>query len=145
LKPAEITKNAKMTGQSAPELAGHDSVSDAQKGGAYMIFNRPDPTKIRGSDPDGQLRRTDGSTNDPHGGLEAIPRNRPDADPIEELATIDSDSHDNNPDRPHLANQPGSKPGFGPNPNAEKLVGNPELGIDPREAAGSWQNGPKEP
>ena len=75
----------------------------------------------------------------------AIPSDRPDPDPISELATIDGNSQDNDPDRPHLAHQPGPKPGFGPDPNAEKLVGNPELGIDPREASGSWENGPKAP
>lgn len=110
-----------------------------------MTIDKSGPIENASSDPDSQLRRTGGSVNDPHGGQEAIPRNRPDADPIEELATIDSDSQDNRPDRPRLANQPGPKPGFGPNPTAEKLVGNPELGIDPRETAGSWQNGPKAP
>lgn len=99
-----------------------------------MTANHPDPINNPGSDPNSQLRRTGGSENDPHGGQEAIPHNRPDPDPIEELATIDADSQDNNPDRPNLASQPGPKPGFGPNPNAEKLEGNPELGIDPREA-----------
>ena len=64
---------------------------------------------------------------------------------IEELATIDGNSLDNRPDTPHLARQPGPKPGFGPDPNAERLVGNPELGIDPREAPKSWENGPKAP
>lgn len=59
---------------------------------------------------------------------------RPDPDPISELATIDDSGAGGAPDRPHLANQPGSKPGFGPDPHAEKLEGNPELGIDPREA-----------
>ena len=84
-------------------------------------------------------------TNDPLGGHETAPRNGPDADPIVELATIDDRGEGNGPDRPHLANQPGPKPGLGPNPNAEKLVGNLELGVDPRDAAGSWQNGPKAP
>lgn len=102
---------------------------------APMTLNQPDPINNPGSDPNASARRTGGSSNDPHGGHEGSPDNRPDPDPISELATIDSDSQDNDPDRPHLANQPGPKPGFGPNPHAEKLGGNPELGIDPREAA----------
>ena len=110
-----------------------------------MTLNRPDPIQNAALNPNAKMRRTGGSASDPHGGQEAIPRGRPNPDPIEELATIDGDSQDNWPDRPQLANQPGPKPGFGPNPTAEKLVGNPELGIDPREAAGAWQNGPKVP
>lgn len=98
-----------------------------------MNVYKSDPIENAGSDPDGQIRRTGGSANDPHGGQEAVPRTRPDADPIEELATIDAGNQDNDPDRPHLASQPGPKPGFGPNPNSAKLEGNPELGIDPRE------------
>lgn len=100
-----------------------------------MTANHPEPINNPGSHQDSQVRRTGGSGNDPHGGQEATPRNRPDPDPIEELATIDTENQDNNPDRPHLANQPGPKPGFGPNPDVEKLEGNPGLGIDPREAA----------
>jgi hypothetical protein len=78
-------------------------------------------------------------------GNAAFRSGRPDPDPISELATIDTDSQDNDPDRPRLARQPGPKPGFGPDPNSEKLEGNPELGIDPREPSGTWQNGPKAP
>ena len=32
------------------------------------------------------------------------------------------------------ADKAGPKPSFGPTPNADKLEGNPDLGIDPREA-----------
>lgn len=109
-----------------------------------MTLNRHDPIENAGSNPGAEIRRTGGSANDPHGGHRTA-RSRPDPDPIEELATVDTDSPDNRPDRPHLADQPGSKPGFGPDPHAERLVGNPELGIDPREAAGSWVTGPKAP
>jgi len=99
-----------------------------------MTANHPHPINSPGSDPDDQVRRTDRSANDRNGGQETVPRNRVNPDPIEELATINPSNQDNNPDRPNLASQPGPKPGFGPNPNAEKLEGNPELGIDPREA-----------
>jgi hypothetical protein len=62
--------------------------------------------------------------------------NRTDPDPISELATIDDSGAGGPPDRPHLANQPGDKPGFGPDEfTAPKLEGNPDVGIDPREAA----------
>ena len=64
------------------------------------------------------------------------PRGRPDPDPIEELATINSDRLGNDPDRPHLARQPGPQPGFGPDEmSSPEFRGNPALGIDPREAA----------
>jgi hypothetical protein len=111
---------------------------------ASMTLNRLDPIKNAGSDPNAAMRRTGGTPDDPHGEQQAT-TGRPDPDPLEELATIDTNSPDNDPDRPHLARQPGPKPGFGPNPNAERLVGNPELGIDPREAPGSWESGPKAP
>lgn len=94
-------------------------------------FNNP------GSDPDAMARRTGGSRDDPHGGHVRQAGGRPDPDPIEELATIDDSSPDNRPDTPHLAQQPGHKPGFGPDEfSSPMLEGNPELGIDPREAAG---------
>lgn len=109
-----------------------------------MTLYRHDPIENASSNPNADLRRTGGTPDDPHGGRQPM-RRGPDPDPIEEMATIDSDSSDNNPARPHLAHQPGPKPGFGPNPNAERLVGHPELGIDPREAPKSWQNGPKAP
>ena len=111
---------------------------------APMTLYRPDPIHNAGSNPNADIRRTGGTEDDPHGGQPRMPR-RPDPDPIEELATIDGNSLDNRPDTPHLARQPGPKPGFGPDPNAERLVGNPELGIDPREAPKSWENGPKAP
>jgi hypothetical protein len=110
-----------------------------------MTLNQPDPINNPGSNPDARARRTGGSADDPHGGRNISSRNSPDPDPISELATIDDSGDGGGADRPHLANQPGPKPGFGPNPNVEKLVGNPELGIDPREAAGSWENAPKAP
>jgi hypothetical protein len=109
-----------------------------------MTLDRSDPLDNAGSNPDSNLRRTGGTADDPHGGRQRTGRG-PDPDPIEELATIDGNSQDNNPDRPHLARQPGPQPGFGPNPNAERLVGNPELGIDPHDAAGSWESGRKAP
>jgi hypothetical protein len=110
---------------------------------APMTPNRPDPIQSAALNPSAEMRGID-SANDSLGGQQ-VPSGRPNPDPIEELATIGGDSQDNWPDRPHLANQPGPKPGFGPNPTAEKLVGNPDLGIDPREAAETWQNGPKRP
>jgi len=109
-----------------------------------MTLYRHDPIENAGSNPNAEIRRSGGTSDDPHGGQQRM-RRGPDPDPIEELATIDTDSPDNNPARPHLASQPGRKPGFGPDPKAERLVGNPELGIDPREAPGSWENGPKAP
>jgi hypothetical protein len=93
---------------------------------ASMTLYRPDPIENAGSGPDTDMRRTGGTPDDPHSGRQRTGR-------------------DNNPDRPHLARQPGPKPGFGPDPNAERLVGNPELGIDPRDAAGAWESGPKAP
>jgi hypothetical protein len=103
-----------------------------------------DPINNPASNPDGIARRTGGSPDDPHGGQEATPNKRPDPDPISELATFDPNSQDNNPDRPQLASQPGPKPGFGPDEfTPPQLEGNPELGIDPREAPGSWVTGPK--
>ena len=103
---------------------------------------RPDPIENAGSDPDAVVRRTGGSAHDPHGGTELVPRTRPDPDPITELATIDTASQDNTPDRPTLAHQPGAKPGFGPGEfTAAELEGNPDLGIDPREAASITGNG----
>ena len=109
-----------------------------------MTLYHTDPIDNAGSDPNADIRRSGGSPDDPHGGQPRMSR-RPDPDPIEELATIDGNSLDNNPDRPRLARQPGPKPGFGPNPNAERLEGNSELGIDPREVSKSWENGPKAP
>ncbi len=95
-----------------------------------------------GSDPDAVARRTGGSAHDPHGGAEIMSRSRPDPDPISELATIDTASQDNGPDRPTLAHQPGVKSGFGPGEfTAAELEGNPDLGIDPREFASITGNG----
>lgn len=113
---------------------------------APMTHNQPEPINNPGSDPDARARRTGGSADDPHGGRNVTTRTSPDPDPISELATIDDGSQDNRPDKPHLADQPGSKPGFGPGESTPpQLEGNPELGIDPREAAGSWVTGPKAP
>jgi len=109
-----------------------------------MTLDRIDPIDNAGSHANADIRRSGGTSDDPHGGQQRTSRG-PDPDPIEELATIDGNSLDNRPDRPHLARQPGPQPGFGPNPNAERLEGNPELGIDPREAPKSWENGPKAP
>jgi hypothetical protein len=63
-------------------------------------------------------------------------------DPIEELATIDEKSPDNNPDRPHLSVPDGPQPGFGPDGTKQpKFSGDPTLGIDPREAAARLGDG----
>lgn len=71
---------------------------------------------------------------DPHAALAPMPRG-PDPDPLSELATIDDSGSGGEPDSPRLARQPGSKPGFGPDEfTPPQLEGNPELGIDPREA-----------
>ena len=102
-----------------------------------MTLNQPDPINNPGSDPDALTRRTGGSADDPHGGRNITTRASPDPDPISELATID-DSGEGGAiaDRPHLSDQPGDKPGFGPNEfTPAKLEGNPELGIDPGDAA----------
>jgi hypothetical protein len=83
---------------------------------------------------------------EPHDAAGTTSSRGPDPDPISELATIDGKSQDNDPDRPHLANQPGDKPGFGPDEfTAPLLEGNPELGIDPRDTLGAWHSGPKAP
>ena len=109
-------------------------------------MSEQDPINNPGSDQNAFARRTGGSANDPHGGQEEMPRNRPDPDPLSELATIDDRGDGAIVDRPHLADQPGPKPGFGPDEfTRPQLEGNPELGIDPREAPGSWVNGPKAP
>ena len=69
-------------------------------------------------------------------------RRHRDPDPIEELATIDDTSQDNNPDRPHLSIADVPQPGFGPDGTKQpKFSGDPELGIDPREAAARLGNG----
>ena len=95
-----------------------------------MTLNQPDAINNPGSDPNG------GSADDHHGGRNTMSRTSPDPNPIAELATIDGNSQDNEPDRPHLASQPGDKPGFGPDEfTAPKLEGNSDVGIDPREAA----------
>jgi hypothetical protein len=100
-----------------------------------MSLNRPDPINNPGSDPDSRARRTGGSADDPHGGRNITSRTSPDPDPISELATIDESGESGATDRPHLANQPGDKPGFGPDEfTPPQLEGNPDLGIDPREA-----------
>lgn len=100
-----------------------------------------DPFDNAASDPDAVARRTGGSANDPHGGQEAAP-GRPDPDPIAELATIDDRSQDNDPDRPHLARQLGPQPGFGPDEmSSPEFDGDPELGIDPRDAAAQTGRG----
>jgi hypothetical protein len=113
---------------------------------ASMTLNHPDPINNPASDPDAQPRRTGGSANDPPGGLELERDSRPDPDPISELATIDDSGAGGAPDRPQLANQPGHKPGFGPDEfTRPKLEGNPELGIDPHDAPRSWASGPKAP
>lgn len=111
-----------------------------------MTINYSDAINNAGSDPDATARRTGGSANDPHGGQQVMPRTRPDPDPIAELVTINDTGKGGAADRPHLAVQPGPKPGFGPDESTPPQVeGNPELGIAPREAAGSWVNGPKSP
>lgn len=100
-----------------------------------MTLNHPDPINNAGSNPDAFARRTGGSQDDPHGGRNAMPRTSPDPDPLSELATIDDSGEGGATDQPRLADQPGDKPGFGPDEFASpKLEGNPELGIDPREA-----------
>lgn len=102
-----------------------------------MTNDRPDPIENAASNPDSEIRRTGGSGDDPHGGDDRAPVGRPDPDSISELATIDGDSQDNDPDRPQLADQPGPQPGFGPDElTPPKIEGNPELGIDPREILG---------
>lgn len=103
-----------------------------------------DPITNPGSDPDARARRTGGSADDPHGGRNLTSRTSPDSDPLSELATIDDSGEGGAADKPHLADQPGAKPGFGPDElSRPQLEGNPELGIDPRAAAGAWVNGPK--
>ena len=78
----------------------------------------------------------------PNADARADVHRRRDPDPIEELATIDDTSQDNNPDRPHLSIANGPQPGFGPDGTGEpEFTGNPELGIDPREAAARLGNG----
>lgn len=72
------------------------------------------PINSPASNPDAIARRTGGSPDDPHGGQEVVPSNRPDPDPISELATFDPNSQDNSPDRSKFASQPGPKRGFGP-------------------------------
>jgi len=67
---------------------------------------------------------------------------RRDPDPVQEMATIDDKSQDNVPARPHLSAPEVPEPGFGPDGTKEPtLTGNPELGIDPREAAARLGNG----
>lgn len=110
-----------------------------------MIARADKPFDNAGSNPNGEMHRTGGSLNDPHGGYENVEGGRPDPDPIQEMATIDGDSQDNRPDRPHLKQQAGPQSGFGPRPDVEKLVGNPELGIDPRDTADAWVTGTKAP
>ena len=67
---------------------------------------------------------------------------RRDPDPIEELATIDDKSQDNDPDRTHLSVENVPLPGFGPDGTGQpKFSGDPALGIDPREAAARLGNG----
>ena len=67
---------------------------------------------------------------------------RRDPDPIEELATIDDRSQDNNPDRPHLSVTDGPQPGYGPDGTGQpEFSGDPALGIDPRDAAARQGNG----
>lgn len=83
-----------------------------------------------------------GSADDPHGGQDMAAGDRPDPDPIAELATIDDSGEGGAPDRPHLARQPGPKPGFGPDEFASpKLEGNAELGIDPHRTDATAGNG----
>jgi hypothetical protein len=66
---------------------------------------------------------------------------RRDPDPIEELATIDGKSQDNDPDRPHLSVGRGPLPGFGPDGTGRPIFsGDPTLGIDPRVAAAGLDN-----
>lgn len=86
------------------------------------------------------------TANENHDELGDKARTHIDPDPIEELATIDDHRQDNDPDRPHLAQQPGPQPGFGPDEfSAPMIKGDPELGIDPRETPESWATGPKAP
>lgn len=67
---------------------------------------------------------------------------RRDPDPVQEMATIDDRSQDNDPARPQLSAAEVPEPGFGPDGNKQpRLTGDPELGIDPREAAARLGNG----
>ena len=89
------------------------------------------------------MAHPDSGENDPHGGQQARPL-RPDPDPISELATIDDSGNGGAADRPELARQPGSKPGFGPDEfTGARIEGNPDLGIDPRDAALRSENTPR--
>jgi hypothetical protein len=114
-----------------------------------------------GSNPNSDLRRTAGTSNDPHGGHENIDERRgPDPDPIDELVpagdgdlpgTKTSLSEETESlaftgsQKPNLVDEmaavdgtgtldPRAQPGFGPTElDGPQFEGNPELGIDPND------------
>lgn len=76
---------------------------------------------------------------DPHGEPEHQLRRYPDPEPVPEKATFDGAGRK---DPPRLATQMGPNPGFGPDEfTPPKIEGNPDLGIDPRQAAAATGDG----